>query len=357
MLNFTVGPVQMSDSVRRVGGEPVPYFRTKEFSQVMLENEAFMKKFAGAGDEAKAIFLTASGTGAMEAAVMNLFSTQDRVLVVNGGSFGERFVKLCEVHGIPFTEIRPGFGEPLYAERLAAYKNAGYTGFLVNVNETSTGVRYDMDVISRFCQEQHLSLVVDAISSFIADPLDMKRSGVDAMITSSQKALACPPGISIVLLSERAVKRAEDAKVDTMYFNLKASLDNGRRGQTPFTPAVGILRQIHTRLAEIDKVGLEKERARIAALAQNFREGIKGLPFEITSRSLSNAVTPLHPLHVSAYRVFTVLKDQYGIWVCPNGGRLADYLFRVGHIGNLTLQDNRILLDALEDMNRKGLLN
>ena len=106
MLNFTVGPVMSDDVVRAIGAEQVPYFRTPEFSAVMLENEKLMKKFAKAGDDARVVFITGSGTAAMEATVMNVFDKTDKVLVVNGGSFGQRFVELCQIHEIPYEEIK-----------------------------------------------------------------------------------------------------------------------------------------------------------------------------------------------------------------------------------------------------------
>ena len=142
-----------------------------------------------------------------------------------------------------------------------------------------------------------------------------------------------------------------------MYLNLKSALKNGERGQTPFTPAVGTLRQINARLKEIEAAGgVERETKKIAELAQDFRDKIKGLPLEIVSESMSNAVTPLHPLNVSAYSIFMTLKDDYGIWVCPNGGELKDFIFRVGHIGALTKEDNTVLVNAFRDMRLRGLL-
>ena len=102
--------------------------------------------------------------------------------------------------------------------------------------------------------------------------------------------------------------------------------------------------------------GIKSEIAQVSNIANDFREKIKDLPFEITSKSLSNAVTPLHPINVSAYDIFTVLKDEYNIWVCPNGGELKDKVLRVGHIGNLTKEDNELLIDALKDMKNRNLL-
>lgn len=357
MLNFTVGPVMSDEEVRKIGGEQVPYFRTPEFSAVMLENEKLMKKFAKAGEDARVVFITGSGTASMEAAVMNVFDETDKVLVVNGGSFGHRFVELCQIHDVPYEEITLETGKALTKEQLDAYDGKGFTGFLVNVHETSTGVHYDINMISEFCKKNGIFLVVDAISSFLADEFDMAELGVQVMITGSQKALACPPGVSVIVLSGEAVQRVESRNVKCMYLNLKSALKNGERGQTPFTPAVGTLRQINARLKEIEAAGgVESETQKIAALAQDFREKIKDLPFEIVSNSMSNAVTPLHPLNVSAYQVFTTLKDEYGIWVCPNGGEQADKIFRVGHIGALTKEDNTTLVNALRDMQKRGLL-
>lgn len=140
-----------------------------------------------------------------------------------------------------------------------------------------------------------------------------------------------------MVLSQEAVERVENHAVKCMYLNLKLGLKDGERGQTPFTPAVGILRQINARLNEIEVAGsVESETKRIAELARDFRGKIKGLPLAIVSESMSNAVTPLHPLNVSAYDVFMVLKDEYGIWICPNGGEMKETIFRVGHIGALT---------------------
>lgn len=357
MLNFTVGPVMSDDVVRAVGAEQVPYFRTSEFSSILLENETLMKKFAKAGDDARTVFITGSGTASMEATVMNVFDKTDKVLVVNGGCFGHRFVELCQIHDIPYEEIKLEPGKALKTEQLAAYNNKGFTGFLVNAHETSTGVHYDMEMISEFCKRNSLFLVVDAISSFLADDFDMKGLGVQVMITGSQKALACPPGVSIIVLSHEAVERIEKHDVKCMYLDLKSALKNGERGQTPFTPAVGTLRQINARLKEIEAAGgVEAETKKIAELAQDFRKKIQGFPFEIVSESMSNAVTPLHPLHVSAYEIFIRLKNEYGIWICPNGGEMKEKIFRVGHIGALTKEDNTTLVDAFKDLQKRGLL-
>lgn len=357
MLNFTVGPVMSSDEVRAIGGEQVPYFRTPEFSAVMLENEKLMKKFAKAEESAKVVFMTASGTGSMEAVVMNCFDETDNLLVVKGGSFGARFSQLCDVHELKHTDIELKAGQKLTREMLYQYDDKGYTGLLVNIDETSTGVLYDAEMIGEFCRKNHIFFVADCISSFLADPFNMAANGAAVMITGSQKALACQPGISVIVLSEQAVKRVKSHKCKSMYLDLNSALVNMERGQTPFTPAVGILRQINVRLKGIEaNGGVESENKRIAELCADFRAKIKDLPLELVSESPANGVTPLHPTNANAYDVFTTLKDEYGIWVCPNGGDLKETVFRVGHIGALTKEDNTTLVNAMKDLQKRGLL-
>ncbi|RBR27787.1 hypothetical protein EB06_02094 [Enterococcus cecorum] len=357
MLNFTVGPVMSSDEVCAIGAEQVPYFRTAEFSAVMLENEKYMLEYTKAPEGSRAVFMTCSSTGSMEAVVMNCFSKDDKVLVINGGSFGHRFVELCEIHEIPHVALELEHGKKLTKERLYEYDNQGFTGLLVNVDETSTAVLYDTMMIGEFCKKNNMFFVCDCVSSFLADPYNMAECGADVMITGSQKVLACPPGISIIVLAPKGLERVANSKVRTMYFDLKDALKNQERGQTPFTPAVGILLQINERLKEIARNGgADAEVARVAAQAEDFRTKIKELPFEFVSESPANGVTSVHPTTASAYDIFLTLKDEYSIWICPNGGDMKDTIFRVGHIGALTHEDNTTLINALKDMQKRGLL-
>lgn len=356
MINFTVGPVQSSEAVRAIGAEQVPYFRTAEFSGMMLENERLVKKFAKATDDSRAVFMTCSGSGGMETAIMNCLTKQDKALVINGGSFGERFVELLTLHEIPFTEIKLEHGKALRPEHLAPYEDEGYTAFLLQKHETSTGVHFDIDLVSDFCKRNGCFLIVDTISTFLCDTFDMAALNAGVMITGSQKALACPPGIAIMVLAPSALKRIEHTKCCCQYLDLKLALKNQERGQTPWTPAVGVLRQINVRLKEIDAAGgAEAEIAKTAKLAQYFRGKLKEyrLPFEIISESLSNAVTPLHPTTQSAYKIFLKIKDEYAIWICPNGGDMKDSVFRVGHIGCLTEADYDKLIEAFLDLRDK----
>lgn len=359
MLNFTVGPVMSSDAVRAIGAEQVPYFRTAEFSALMLENEQLVKKFAHTTEDSRVVFLTSSGSGGMEAAIMNCLTKDDKALVINGGSFGERFVELLTLHEIPFTEIKLEHGKALRPEHLAPYEGKGYTAFLLQKHETSTGVHYDINLVSDFCKRNGCFLIVDTISTFLCDPFDMAALDSGVMITGSQKALACPPGIAIMALAPSALKRIEHTKCCCQYLDLKLALKNQDRGQTPWTPAVGVLRQINVRLKEIYAAGGDKaEIERTARLANYFRNKIKehNLPFEIISESLSNAVTPLHPTTQSANEIFLKIKDEYGMWICPNGGDMKDTVFRVGHIGCLKEADYDKLIDAFLDLRDKNFI-
>ena len=357
MKNFAVGPVTSDEDILAIGAEQVPYFRTSEFSAIMLENEKLMLKFMKAPGSSRAVFLTGSGTAAMEAAVVNSLTKEDKALVINGGSFGHRFCEILDIHGIPYEQIELKPGEGLTKEKLYSFDGKGCTALLVNGCETSTGVKYDVEQIGAFCRKNDMFYILDAVSMFIADPIDMAKINADIVITGSQKALACPPGVSVAALSPRAVERAYNINAGCMYLSFALALSNGERGQTPFTPAVGTLLQINARLKQIDeKGGIEAETARVAALAAYFREKIADFPFEFAANSPSNAVTSLHPTTCPAYKIFTVLKDEYGIWICPNGGDLKDKIFRVGHIGALKKEDYDCLIAAFSDLKKRGII-
>ncbi|MCH5290427.1 MAG: alanine--glyoxylate aminotransferase family protein [Treponema sp.] len=355
-LNFTVGPVMMDDRLRLENSEQVPYFRTQEFSAITKESEAMLTALLNAQEGSRAVFMTGSGTASMEAAVLNLFTKNDKVLVVNGGSFGERFLKLCTVLGIPCTEVHLPYGRPLTRTDLEPFANKGYTALIMQHNETSTGVLYDLAMAGTFCKEQKLFFLVDAISSFLADPLDITAFNIQAVITGSQKALALPPGMSFLVLTPSAQERVLGHTVPSLYFNLADYLSDGERGQTPFTPAVGIMLLLHTRLSSImEQGGATALISQTAELAQYFRNGISKLPFAQFSPAPSNALTALSSTTgKSAYEIFTLMKDRYQIFICPNGGDLKDKIFRVGHIGHITKKNMDTLLDAFHDLHMTG---
>lgn len=351
MRLFTIGPVQMSTDIvtKFRGGEQVPYFRTPEFSQLMLETDHLMKRLVHTAESSRTIYLTASGTAAMEATVMNCFTPSDRLLVINGGTFGQRFVDICNIHHIPYDVIRLPYGETLGEQHLLSFADRDYTALLVNIDETSTGQLYDIDLLHKFCQAHDMYLVVDAISSFLCDPYDMDRFGIDVTISSTQKGACVEPGMAMVVLSNRMVQeRVLRQSVRSLYFDFKLYLDNFQRGQTPFTPAVGICQELHASLQCIDEIGLEKHLAHIATVAHDFRTKVQALPVSLPGFPLSNAITPILFDEPIAYRVFEVLKDCYEIMVNPTGGPLHDKSLRIAHIGETDCQNNDMLIEKMQ---------
>ncbi|HAL18088.1 MAG TPA: aspartate aminotransferase [Spirochaetaceae bacterium] len=350
----------MDEEILKACQEQLPYFRTPEFSATVLENEKMLLEIANAPKGSRIAFLTTSGTGGMEACVTNIFDSKDKVIVVNGGGFGQRFADLCKIHKIPYDEIRKKQGENITQADIDKFDGKGYTGFIVNIHETSTGVLYDKKIISDFCKKNRIKLVVDAISSFLADPIDMQALGAYAIIIGSQKAIALPPGMSCLFLSPDCVRQIYDrTNTECMYLDLKIALKNGERGQTPFTPAVGVLLMMNKRLKQIMSKGVDATLNHVRDLALYFRSRIIGYPFVIASKYPSNALTVLSPsdkCKMKPSELFETMKNEYDIFICPNGGEFKEKLFRIGHIGALEKSDYDRLFDAFDDLMRQGRL-
>lgn len=351
MKLFTVGPVEMLDEIKKVGGEQVPYFRTQEFSNLMLESDELLRCFMNAGEGAKSIYLTASGTAAMEATIMNCLTKKDNVLIVDGGTFGHRFVEICKMHEIPHEILRLSFGEKLTQEHFVPFSHSKVTAVLINIDETSTGQLYDVNIVKEFCEKENAYLIVDSISSFLCDPYDMKKNGIDVTIISSQKGLCIAPGLSIVVLSKRMVEdRIIKNQVKSIYFDFKTYLKDFERGQTPYTPCVGICLQMYKALKVIESIGLEKYLDDIKCKAEDFRKRIESLSVYIPDYPLTNSVTPVFFDQDIAYEVFLALKNKYAMTVNPTGGVLSKKVIRVAHIGATTIEDNKILVNAIKEI-------
>ncbi len=346
MKLFTVGPVEMYENTLNVKKRQLPYFRTDEFSQMMLLADKQLKEIVEAEKECRTIYLTASGTGAMEATVMNCFHKNDKLLVINGGGFGARFEKICEIHGIDSTSVAVSLEEDLTEEMLAPYENCGYTGMLVNIHETSVGKLYDVVMLGEFCKRNNMLFVVDGISSVFIDYISVKEHNIDALIFSSQKALSLSPGMAGVVLSERMVKeRVLKNQVRSMYFDFKDYIVNFERGQTPFTPCVGIFMEYADMIQWIYDRGIEHIIKEKAQLAEYFRNALKEYGIRVPKYRLSNGLTPLYM--ENAYEVYRILKEKYGLVVTPNGGGLKDKIIRVGHMGNVTCEDYDYLIECM----------
>ena len=338
MKLFTVGPVMMYPETLRIEGSQQPYFRTPEFSKVMKDIEGWFLQSVHAPRGSEFIALTSSGTGAMDATVSNLLTKNDKVLVINGGSFGARFSHICDHYSIPHEDYVIPFLHAFEKEEFERYDGQGFTALLVNACDTSTGQKYDLDYLGEFCQRNNMLFIVDAVSAYLADPINMEKQNIDAILTASQKALALAPGVALVALSSKAIDRLGRGP-RAYYFDFKDYIDNQRRGQPPFTSAVGTMLALHQRLECIDRQGIDVVNAEHAERAAHFRDLIKDLPLGLPEIPLSNSCTPILFPGENATAVYDALREKYDITLTPSGGDWKDKQLRVGHLGNLTLGD------------------
>lgn len=347
---FTIGPVEMYPETLEIGGKQVPYFRNDEFSQVVFSACAGLKRLLF-NEDGEIVLLTSSGTGAMEATVMNCFTKEDKLVVIDGGSFGHRFTQICDIHEIPYKAVKVAQGETLTREMIdEVMGDEKFTGLLVNLDETSVGQLYDIKMLSDVCKENNLIFVVDAISAFLADEVNMDKYGVDAVILSSQKALSLAPGLSVVALSKRMLERVNAIDSKSMYFDFKDHLKNGERGQTPFTPAVRVIIELEDMVKRLEAKGIENIINEVAEIAQDFRTKVKAIGLEIPSYPLSNAVTPVIFPDKNADVVYKELIEKYGFTVNPSGGENAKLMFRVAHVGYHSIEDNDMLINAIKEI-------
>ncbi len=356
MIYFSVGPVMMSKEVKKIGGSDIPYFRTNEFSTIMYENQENVLKLFDAPENSKAVFLTASGSGSMDSVVSNLVNDDDLVLVIHGGAFGQRFVNIAKFYNINFVEIKLNFGEVLTANHFKSIDMNKVTMVLTQACETSSGIGYDLKMISKICIKYNAMLVVDAVSAFLSEKISMINHHIDVLLTGSQKGIAIAPGVSIVGLSPVALEKLESTKSRSFYLDYKSHLKQMEDGQTPFTPAINILIQLNYRLKEVVNVGFEKTVSKSVSLARYFRKRIVNYPFEFFNAEYpSNCVTALKMNITDGEILFDKLRYEYGCCICPPGGPNKDVV-RIGHIGNLKKKDYDVLFNALDDLVNKGIL-
>ncbi len=348
---FTPGPVKMSEEILKIGAQQTPYFRNSEFSDVTFNCEKGLLKILNAPKDSKVIFLTASGTAGMESVVMNLLTKDDNALVVNGGGFGARFVDICNMHEIKNHNFQIQNSNLSEIQEIVPDKN--FTSVIVNAHETSIGHLYDLDAIGKYAKKKDLLYIVDAISMLITDPIDMIEQNIDVVIASSQKGLALPPGLTMVVLSPKALQKVQNIK--SLYFNFKDYLSNGERGQTPYTPAVTIMLQLEARLKQIEtNGGIEQSIKNTAEIAKYFREKIKGLPLKAYTEFMPNAMTTLTPTDgKNAIDIVNHLETKYKVMICPNGGDQKNIIFRVSHMGDMSKEYTDVLIDALYDYYKK----
>ncbi len=303
-----------------------------------------MLQLLNAPKSSRVIFLTASGTAGMEATVQNLLNKNDETIVINGGGFGQRFVDLCKLHKINHLNHKLIVNDLFNTTQLNNYSSA--TTLLINAHETSIGLLYNMKSVGEFCKNNGILNIVDGISLFITDELDMQKQNIDALIISSHKGLALPPGLTMVVLSPNAIQKITPP--NCMYFDFNRYINDGKRGQTPFTPAVTILLQLQARLKQIKKDGILFHIEKAKSIADYFRTQICVLPLKAYSQSMPNAMTTLTPTDGrSAYDIVKDLDQKYNVVVAPNGGDLRNIIFRVSHMGNMDKDYINVLIDAL----------
>lgn len=355
MKLFTVGPVEAYPETMSVYQSGFPYFRTEEYGNLVKGCLQSLAELLGIEYDDNIVYLTASGTAAMEATIENCLSVNDKALVINGGSFGHRFCQLLEWHKIPFDSIDLEWNEQLTENHLRPYENKDYTTLIVNLHETSTGQLYDVEMLSNFCKQNQMYFIVDAISTFLADDYSMDKYNIDVTIFSSQKGLSLSPGLSFIAFSERMKNKVlSNNALGSSYFNFKDYFSNIARGQTPYTPAVYIMYELRAILDLICKTGKSNWLKQIEDKSVYFRNKIKKLGFQIPNTyKLSNMLTPVMFDDISAYDVFIELQNKYRIFVNPCGGNLKDKLLRVSHIGNLSIQDIDFLIEKMEEISKE----
>jgi aspartate aminotransferase-like enzyme len=298
------------------------------------------------------LLFTASGSAAFESAVVNLLSPGSHVLAVAAGEFGERWGALATAYGADVQELRYAWGETPRAEdvRARAEETGAEVVFLVH-SETSTGVVADVRALTEAAHEAGALVIVDAVSSLGAVPLETDAWGLDVVVAGSQKALMTPPGLSLAVVSPAAWERAAKATNPRFYFDwarLRTSLETGT---TPFTPAVSLVASLDAALEILLAEGLEAAFARHVALGRACREGAKAMGLELFSpdEDRSAVVTAIYaPPGVDARELVLALRDRFGITVAGGHGDLAPRLFRIGHIGYYDVFDVTTALAAVE---------
>lgn len=327
-----VFPGNIEDSILQIGGKPFPYMRTEQFSALVKESEKMLLDLIHCPG-GRVIFYTASGTGAMDAVVTNYVSQCKKAFIIAGGSFGYRWKSLCEYYDCPNDVFEVPFARDIdYAQLEEAVAASRPDVFLCQHHETSTGQLYNMEKISAICKKYKVSLVVDAISSFLSDELDMAALDIDICITSSQKGLNIAPGLSFLFLSPRVLQTAFAHK--SYYFDFAENLKNLERGQTPYSPATTLFLQLHARLQGDVALGIENIIASVRAKALYFRELCKQNGWEVPAEVPSNCITGFFVRKNGNILFKELLKHD--IYIMPGG--TPDY-FRVSHLGVQTNED------------------
>ena len=347
---LTPGPTPVPPEVALKMAEPIIHHRTPEFSTIFSEVRAGLKKLFQTAEDV--LVLAASGTGAMEAAVVNLLSAGDRVIVVNGGKFGERWTKICQAYGVTVREIRVEWGRAVRPEavRTALEEHPQVRAVFVQASETSTCALHPVPALAELTRRRDALLVVDGITAVGVLDLPMDQLGIDVLVTGSQKALMLPPGLAFVALSERAWAATERAKLPRFYFDFKRERKGVAERSTAWTPAISLIYGLRVALRMMRAEGWANVHARHERLARATRAGVTALGLRLLApESPSPAATAVFmPEGVDGSALFRYLRDRVGVTFAGGQDQLKGKIIRLSHLGYVGAFDVVTGLAALE---------
>ena len=346
------GPTALPPSVREAGARQMINHRGPEFAAMLGRILEGMKPYFGTTQDVAMI--TTAGSGGLEAAIVNTLSPGDRVLGVSIGSFGDRFAKIAGIYGADVTRLDAEWGYAADAdevrERLRTMPDA--KAVLLTHNETSTGVMNPIAELAAAIREEtpDAMILVDSVSGLGAVPFRMDDWGVDLVVTGSQKAWMAAPGLAMIAASERGWAAMETAKMPRFYLDLRAHRDAAATGQTPFTPAIAVVYQVDEGLRLMGAEGPESIFARHEACAAATRAGLAALGFELFAdpRYASRTVTAANVPDDLDWKAFNTEVKRRGVVLAGGQGKLSGKIFRLGHLGSVTLEEILGALSTLE---------
>lgn len=338
-----VFPGNIDESIMEIGSRPFMYMRTDEFSEINKESERMLLRLIHCSG-GRTIIYTGSGTGAMSAVVENYCTTRKRAFVIDGGSFGHRWFQLCEYYGVEAVDYVVPFAKDIdYEDLERRVSEAEPDVFLCQHHETSTGQLFDLRRISEICHKYNVSLVVDVISSFLAEELNMDELDIDICVTSTQKGLNIPPGLSVLFFNKRLDGYQFNHR--GYYWDFEDNFSNLKRGQTPFSPATILYLQLNERLRQLTAEGGEgKNIEAVHHRAQVFRELCKKYGWEVPAENPSAAVTGFQTKEKTERAVFKGLIEKYDTYIMPCG---KPGFYRVSHMGLQTDEELRQLAERI----------
>ena len=337
------GPTGLPSTVRTAGARQMINHRGPEFAAMLERIISGMKPFFGTTSDVAV--LTAAGSGGLEAAIVNTLSPGDRVLAVSIGAFGDRFAKIAGVYGAEVTKIEVEWGHAAdpAAIREALSSGPEYRAVLLTHNETSTGVMNPIPILAEAVRDSapDALILVDSVSGLGAVPFEMDAWGIDLVITGSQKAWMAAPGLAMIAASERGWAAMETARMPRFYLDLRSHRDSAANGQTPFTPAIAVVYQVDEGLRLMHEEGAASIFARHEACAAASRAGLEALGFELFAdpRFASRTVTAARLPEGHDWKAFNGALKAHGLVLAGGQGKLTGKIFRLGHLGSVTVEE------------------